>query len=72
MGGNIVLKSLEGIFEIEFYFRFSKEYLDLLMYLIFFFVNQLILFYLYLKYWVVEKNNFFILDELEENLYLEN
>ena len=72
MGGNIVLKSLEGISEIEFYFRFSKEHLDLPMHLTSSSVNQLTLLYLYLKYWAAEKNNFLTLDEPEENLHPEN
>ena len=72
MGGNIVLKSLEGISPIEFYFRFGKEDQDLPMHLTSSSVNQLTLLYLYLKYWATENNNFLMIDEPEENLHLEN
>ncbi|GGA47881.1 AAA family ATPase [Okeania sp. KiyG1] len=72
MGGNIVLKSLEGISPIEFYFRFAKEDQDLPMHLTSSSVNQLTLLYLYLKYWAAENNNFLMIDEPEENLHPEN
>lgn len=72
MGGNIVLKSLEGISPIEFYFRFAKEDQDLPMHLTSSSVNQLTLLYLYLKYWATENNNFLMIDEPEENLHPEN
>jgi len=72
MGGDIVMKSLEGISPIEFYFNFGKEEGDLPMYLASSSVNQLTLLNLYLKYWVEEKNNFLMMDEPEENVHPEN
>ncbi|MGC9528102.1 MAG: AAA family ATPase, partial [Limnospira sp.] len=72
MGGDIVMKSLEGISPIEFYFNFGKEGGDLPMYLASSSVNQLTLLNLYLKYWVEEKNNFLMMDEPEENVHPEN
>lgn len=72
MGGDIVMKSLEGISPLEFYFNFGQEGDDLPMYLASSSVNQLTLLNLYLKYWVEEKNNFLMMDEPEENLHPEN
>ncbi|MEI2418662.1 AAA family ATPase, partial [Arthrospira platensis SPKY2] len=72
MGGEINLMSQEGIAPIEFAFLFDLSNLDLPMYLASSSVNQLTLLYLYLKYWVNEKNNFLIMDEPEENLHPEN
>ncbi|MDT9188878.1 MAG: AAA family ATPase [Limnospira sp. PMC 894.15] len=72
MGGEINLMSQEGIAPIEFAFKLDVSNLDLPMYLASSSVNQLTLLYLYLKYWVNEKNNFLIMDEPEENLHPEN
>ncbi|MFO7028939.1 hypothetical protein B9T07_02470 [Limnospira fusiformis CCALA 023] len=72
MGGEINLMSQEGIAPIEFSFKLDVSNLDLPMYLASSSVNQLTLLYLYLKYWVNEKNNFLIMDEPEENLHPEN
>ena len=72
MGGDIVMKSFEGLSPIEFYFQFNKETQDLPMYLASSSVNQLTLLYLYLKYWVSDENNFLMIDEPEENLYPKN
>lgn len=72
MGGDIVLKRLEGISPVEFFFNFGEEGRDLPMYLASSSVNQLSLLYLYFKYWVAERNNFLMMDEPEENLHPEN
>ncbi|CAD5972139.1 AAA family ATPase [Planktothrix agardhii] len=72
MGGDVVMKAVEGLSPIEFYFRLTDHNLDLPMYLASSSVNQLTLLYLYLKYWVEKENNFLIIDEPEENLYPEN
>ena len=72
MGGDIVLKRLEGIGPVEFFFNFGEEGRDLPMYLASSSVNQLTLLYLYFKYWVAEKKNFLMIDEPEENLHPEN
>lgn len=72
MGGNVLVKSVEGLSPIEFYFNLEDSDFDLPMYLASSSVNQLTLVYLYLKYWVEEKNNFLMIDEPEENLYPEN
>ena len=72
MGGDIVMKSLEGISPIEFFLSLGEQGGDLPMYLASSSVNQLTLLNLYLKYWVEEKNNFLIMDEPEENLHPAN
>lgn len=72
MGGNVLIKAVEGLSPIQFYFRLTDHNLDLPMYLASSSVNQLTLLYLYLKYWVEKENNFLIIDEPEENLYPEN
>ncbi|HAN75998.1 MAG TPA: hypothetical protein DCQ63_18280 [Planktothrix sp. UBA8402] len=72
MGGDVVMKAVEGLSPIEFYFRLTDHNLDLPMYLASSSVNQLTLLYLYLKYWVEKENNFLMIDEPEENLYPEN
>ena len=72
MGGSISINSIEGISPIDFYFHIKKEIEKLPMYLASSSVNQLTLLYLYLKYWANENNNFLMIDEPEENLYLEN
>jgi predicted ATPase len=72
MGGDIVLKSLEGIAPVEFFFNFGEEGRDLPMYLASSSANQLTLLYLYFKYWVGEDKNFLIMDEPEENLHPAN
>lgn len=72
MGGDILIKSLEGIAPIELFFKPHKQEIDLPMYLASSCVNQLSLLYLYLKYWVEEKHNFLMIDEPEENLHPTN
>ncbi|MBP0016451.1 MAG: AAA family ATPase [Cyanobacteria bacterium SBLK] len=72
MGGDILMKSLEGIAPIEFFFKPHKQEKDLPMYLASSSVNQLSLLYLYFKYWVAEENNFLMMDEPEENLHPAN
>jgi predicted ATP-dependent endonuclease of OLD family len=74
MGGDIILKQLEGIAPVQFYFRFkeNKQEIDLPMYLASSSANQLTLLYLYFKYWAREKGNFLIIDEPEVNLHPEN
>ncbi|MEM9542189.1 MAG: AAA family ATPase [Cyanobacteria bacterium P01_E01_bin.42] len=72
MGGDIFIKSLEGIAPIEFFFKPTQQEIDLPMYLASSSVNQLSLLYLYLKHWVVEKSNFLMMDEPEENLHPAN
>lgn len=72
MGGDIVIKRLEGIGPVEFFFNFGEEGRDLPMYLASSSVNQLTLLYLYFKYWVAEQKNFLMMDEPEENLHPAN
>ncbi len=72
MGGDIVLKRLEGIGPVELFFNFGEEGRDLPMYLASSSANQLTLLYLYFQYWVAEKKNFLIMDEPEENLHPAN
>lgn len=72
LGGAISINSIEGISPLDFYFKLDKEQEELPMYLTSSSVNQLTLLYLYLKYWADESDNFLMIDEPEENLYLEN
>ncbi|MEY3403899.1 MAG: hypothetical protein AN487_08735 [Anabaena sp. CRKS33] len=72
LGGEIKLRSLEGIGLIEFYFKIDSVDEPLPMYLASSSVNQLTPLYLYLKYWALEKNNFLMIDEPEVNLHPEN
>ena len=72
MGGDILMKSLEGIAPIEFFFKPHKQEMELPMYLASSSVNQLSLLYLYFRYWVAKENNFLMMDEPEENLHPEN
>ena len=72
MGGDIVLKRLEGIGPVEFFFNFGEEGSELPMYLASSSANQLTLLYLYFKYWVEEDKNFLMMDEPEENLHPAN
>lgn len=68
MGGDIAMNSLEGVSMIDFNLKLRDIDKSLPMYLSSSSVNQLTLIYLYLKYWVSEKNNFLLIDEPEENL----
>lgn len=72
MGGDIVIKRLEGIGPVEFFFNLGEEGRDLPMYLASSSANQLTLLYLYFKYWVDEDKNFLMMDEPEENLHPAN
>ncbi len=71
LGGEIVIKSVEGVAQAEFYLKVEDEK-ELPMFLSSSSVNQLGTLYLFLKYWAKEKNNFLILDEPEENLHPDN
>lgn len=71
MGGQIVVKSVEGIAPIEFRLKMnSGQELD--MHVSSSTSNQLTTLYLYLKYWAKESDNFLVIDEPEENLHPEN
>ncbi len=68
LGGDIILKSSEGIAPVEFFLK-TKDGKELDMYLSSASVNQLATLYLYFKYWVSEKRNFLFIDEPEQNLH---
>ena len=68
LGGDIILKSSEGIAPVEFFLK-TKDGKELDMYLSSSSVNQLATLYLYFKYWVHEDENFLFIDEPEQNLH---
>lgn len=76
IGGDIAFEQVEGISPINFVLKIGDEIannsLDLPMHLASSSANQLTLIYLYLKYWVEEKDNFLMIDEPEENLHPAN
>lgn len=71
IGGDIIIKSSEGIAPIEFYLKLDNGK-ELEMYMSSSSANQLTTLYLYLKYWAKPTNNYLIIDEPEENLHPEN
>jgi predicted ATPase len=71
IGGEIILKSAEGIAPIEFFLKLDNGK-ELDMYMSSSSANQLATLYLYFKFWAVAENNFLIIDEPEENLHPEN
>jgi len=71
IGGDIIIKSAEGIAPIEFFLKLDNGK-ELDMYLSSSSANQLTTLYLYFKFWAEEKNNYLIIDEPEENLHPEN
>lgn len=71
MGGQIVVKSVEGIAPIEFRLKMDNGQ-ELDMHVSSSTSNQLTTLYLYLKYWAKESDNFLVVDEPEENLHPEN
>ena len=71
IGGDIIIKSAEGIAPIEFYLKLDDGK-EIDMYLASSSANQLATLYLYLKYWAEAEKNFLIIDEPEENLHPEN
>jgi predicted ATPase len=71
IGGDIIIKSSEGVAPIEFYLMLEGGK-ELEMYMSSSSANQLTTLYLYLKYWVEIGDNFLIIDEPEENLHPEN
>jgi len=70
-GGEIFMKSIEGIGYKEFYFRINPDK-ELPMFLSSSSINQITSLYLFFKYWAKPRNNFLILDEPEENMHPSN
>ena len=62
IGGDIILKSAEGIAPIEFFLELDNGK-ELDMYMSSSSANQLATLYLYFKFWAEEKNNYLIIDE---------
>lgn len=71
IGGDIIVKSVEGIAPVEFFLKLDDGK-ELDMYMSSSSANQLATLNLYLKFWAEEKENFLIIDEPEENLHPEN
>ncbi|MEN0048928.1 MAG: AAA family ATPase [Bacteroidota bacterium] len=71
LGGEILNKDVKGISPVEFSLK-TTEQKELDMYLASSTANQLALFYIYLKFWAIPKQNFLIIDEPEINLHPEN
>lgn len=71
IGGDIIVKSAEGIAPIEFFLKLDDGK-ELDMYMASSSANQLTTLYLYFKFWAEEKNNYLIIDEPEENLHPDN
>lgn len=69
LGGDIVMRTVEGLGIVEFRLKLNKQAQDLPMFLASSSANQLTTLYLYLKYWAEKHNNFLIIDEPEENLH---
>lgn len=69
LGGDIVMRTVEGLGIVEFRLKLHKQVKDLPMFLASSSANQLTTLYLYLKYWAEKHNNFLIIDEPEENLH---
>ncbi|EAY28521.1 AAA family ATPase [Microscilla marina] len=69
LGGDIVMRTVEGLGIVEFRLKLHKQSRDLPMFLASSSANQLTTLYLYLKYWAEKQNNFLMIDEPEENLH---
>lgn len=72
LGGDIVIKKMEGLGMTEFFLKLHSKEIELPMYLASSSVNQLTCLYLFFKYWAAENNNFLLIDEPEENLHPAN
>ena len=72
MGGDVAMSSIEGVSMVDFLFQIRTIKKDLPLYMSSSSVNQLMLIYLYLKYWTHDKENFLMIDEPEENLNPKN